>query len=101
MHSIPVHPEPNVHSGTHSGVAGDSGEQHVTAAPTLSNSGNAVILRMQPSKHRANKPFTVHILRFVRPVRKPKARFEVISQTSCLCALRAQERMEVLIRYQA
>src|SRR2546430_11455915 len=51
--SVPIHPQPKVHSGAHTHVGGDSGEQNVATAPNLRNSRDAVIRRMQPRKHRA------------------------------------------------
>ena len=42
-----------------------------------------------------------HILRFVGPVREPETRFDVAAEARCLCSLRAQERMEILIGHEA
>src|SRR5438552_3720702 len=101
MRDVPIHPEPDVHSRSYAHIACDSGQQNVTAASTLGNSCDAVILRTQPREHRTNEPFTGNVFRFVGPVREPETRFDVTSQACCLCAVRAQQGMEIFISYQA
>src|SRR5882762_4930711 len=73
MRHVPIHPDPDMHSGTHPHIRGDSGKQHIAAAPVLRDSPDTIILRMQPSQRRANEPFTGHVLRFIRSVRQPEA----------------------------
>src|SRR5437868_12610050 len=85
MRSIPVHADPQVHSGAHADIACDSCEQYVAAAPSLSDTGHAVILRMQPCEHRADKPLTRGIPRFVR--RSEEHTSELQSRFDLVCRL--------------
>jgi hypothetical protein len=100
MRQVPIHPEPNMHSGAHAYVGRHSRQQDVAAAPPLSHSCDAIILRMQPGERGSDEPFTGRIFRFIGPVRKPETRFEVTPEASCLRTLRTQELMEILIRYE-
>jgi hypothetical protein len=50
MSNIPVHSEPNVHSGPYTHKSCESGQQHVTAATALIYPCDAVILSMQPAR---------------------------------------------------
>src|SRR5947209_18644920 len=86
-----------MHAGTHSNVSGDSSEQHVAAASGLGDSRDTLILGMQPSQRRSNKPFTGHVLRFIGPVRQPEARFDFTAEPCCLGSLRADKGMKILI----
>src|SRR5207244_10750833 len=90
MRNVPVHAEPDVHSGTHAHVRRDSGQQHIATAPALGDRGDAIILRMQPSHDRPDEPFTGSILRFIGPVRQPEPRFDVAAEACLLRPLRAQ-----------
>src|ERR1700687_89046 len=84
MSNIPVHRQPNMHSGTHAHVGCDSGQENVATTPALSDSRDAVIRRMQPGKRWADKPLAVPVLRLIRAVRKPEARFEISAEARCL-----------------
>src|SRR2546428_13437506 len=57
MGDIPIHSGPNVHSGTHTDVLGDSADQQVAAAPRLGESGVSLILQIPQSRHWAKEPF--------------------------------------------
>jgi len=73
MGDIPIHAKPDMHSGSHTDVGRESGEQCIAAASVLVDTGYAVVLRVEPSQHRANEPLTGHVPRFVRAVRQPEA----------------------------
>src|SRR6202521_2936972 len=87
MGRVPIHPQPNVHSGTHAHVRRDSRDQFVATAPLLGDSSDAIVLRIQPSEHGANKPLAVPVLRLIRAVREPETRFEIAAQARCLRSL--------------
>src|SRR5437868_6715020 len=85
MCNVPIHPEPNMHSGAHAYIGRDTAQQNVATTAVLVESRDAVILRMQPSQHGANEPFTCYVLRFIRTVRQPETRFDVTAEPSILC----------------
>src|SRR5271168_5478369 len=74
---IPIDAGPGVHPGPQANICRNPGQQLVAATSALLNAGNAVVLRMQPSQHWANKPLPRRALGFVRPVGKPEARLNL------------------------
>ena len=98
MRNIPVHAYPNVHTRTKSRVCGDSCKQHVAAASALCGSRDPVVLGVQPCERGADEPFPSYVLRFVRAIGKPEARFNGAAQSSALSSLRANHGMKILVR---
>ena len=84
-------------SGTQTHVCRDSCKQYVATTPALSGSRDAVILRVQPRQNGSDEPFTGHVLRFIRSVGQPEARFNVAAEASCLRSLCSQERVKILV----
>jgi len=73
-----------VHSRAHAHIGCDSGKQHVAAAPALGDCREAVILGVQPRDNRPDEPFPGPVVRFLRTIREPEARFEIAAETDAL-----------------
>ena len=97
MRHVPIHADPNVHSGTHTHVSRDSGQQHVATAPILSNSCDAVILRVQPSQDGADEPFTGSRSLIRKAGKTARSAIRVAAEASRLRSLRAQEGVKILV----
>src|SRR5579862_2314450 len=86
---VPIHSEPKMHTGAHAYVSGDTGKQDVTAASFPGDVRDAIVLRMQPGKRRANEPLASCVLSFVWTIREPKTGFDITAEASCLSSLGA------------
>src|SRR5215467_5922479 len=98
MCHIPIRSDPRVQAGAQPNVISDPGEEHVSATSVLSDSTNAVILHMKPSKLGAYEPFMGQALGLIGPVRQPEARRDIRAELRSLRAFRTQRRVEILIR---
>src|SRR5207253_2805479 len=56
MGHIPFRSDPDVQARTQAEVIGDSRQEHVSATSVLRESGNAVILHVDPGKRRRRAP---------------------------------------------
>ena len=87
MRNVPIHPDPDVHSGTQADVSCDSSQQNIAAAPVLTDARNAIILGMQPCQRGTDEPLPRHVLRLIWTIRKPETRFDVAAEPRLLGTL--------------
>src|SRR5579863_4077359 len=99
MCNIPIHTQPDMHSGAQPEVRCCASKQYVAPTPGLTDSSNSVVARMLPCEHGANEPFTSNVLRLIRSIREPEARFDVASEPSLLRSFCAQQGVKIFISH--